>query len=299
MMTEVCSNSSATSGGFLCPDESDSEKSMEDDEYIMMGADALSEQLQTGSNNKERINELEEKVIKLQQKVNGLEGHNGSLELEVQDLKTDISKLRSELKTKKDEILLLQQQVHDLEDKFAKTKTDSNKIYLSQIAVVFEQAICFTVLPEVFKNSWQHPTLEDLLNHLYYDHEEDLPLDPKQYETCVVLDKARERWGKICHDLEVPTRWKTRDRAPRFIYNGYFVPKIFKAILLLKQERNEIAHPKSVSLQQGQDIVSKEDFAMQLGLDSDQLELAKSFIMSVGLHIQKSGVQIDRRKLVA
>ena len=69
--------------------------------------------------------------------------------------------------------------------------------------------------------------------------------NPKFYDIDVRLSRARQRWEKVCKDLQLPPKWKTI--TGNFSHRS--VPAIFRAMAILKETRNPEARPVPVKLQ--------------------------------------------------
>ena len=275
---------------------SDSDQEMDsEDELLQLG----SELMQSTEENSKGIEELRSQVESLKTKVEEIEflrSENESLAQQVQDLQEEIEKLKEQLKTDAKERKSLQKKVDDLKHKLALIKKDGDKIYLGQAAAEFERAICSEVLPKIFRGN-KHATIKDLLNLINVD-EQDSPLDISQHEWSVMRSDARKRWSNICDKLHIPDEWK-RENGEKLKFKNIYnrkVPDIFRAILLLKQERNPVAHPNPISVKKAEEIVHTA-FLGQEEFTPWMVALVHNFISSLGYNIKQSGVQIDREKL--
>ena len=235
--------------------------------------------------NKEKRKELEDKVSNLKQQVLELQSQNECLSQEVQDLKDKIDKLIDELKGKEQSIKSLekqaeklQAQITELQRKLAEYKCDQDELYLCQIAVEFEQAICSHVLPEVFSTT-SNSKIDDLLNMLNSGDDEYVPLDPAKYDIKAILTRAKQRWEKLCDDLGLPVAWKTRTGEKKINFYHRSVPSIFRAIALLRHKRNYVAHPNPVSVQVAEKKII--EASIKKDLEEWQFQLVKDFILSL------------------
>lgn len=274
----------------------DSDQEMEsDDELLQLG----SELIQSTEENSKEIEELRSQVESLTVKVKEikfLRSKNESLAQQVQDLQEEIEKLREQLKTEVKNRKSLKVQVDDLERKLSLVKIAGDKIYVCQAAAEFEQAICSEVLPEVFRRN-KYATIKVLLN-LINDDTQDPPLGMSQNVWSVKRSYARERWHNICDKLRIPDKWK-RETGKKLKFENIYnpeVPDIFRAILLLKKERNPAAHPNPISVKKAEEKV-KTAFSGEVDLPHWMITSVCNFISSLGDNIRRSGVQIDREKL--
>ena len=174
---------------------------------------------------------------------------------------------------------------------------DRNMLYLSKVAVEFEHAVCCHVLPEVFKYD-NFATIKRLLKiingggHLPFPNSHNDDDDNEK-----MLIRARKQWKGICEKLKLPEEWKTEKGDRKFDFYDPNLPDIFRAIQLLKHNRNRVAHPTPVSLTKAVDIFSNTQ-QMQKDLEDDwQFQLIESFIPSLSKMIEDCGIHIDRNKL--
>ena len=79
-----------------------------------------------------------------------------------------------------------------MKHKLSEYECDWNKLYLSQVAVEFERAICSHMIPEVFlKNvTIKSANINFLLNMLNTGDEGYVPLDPIKHDIKMILSKA-------------------------------------------------------------------------------------------------------------
>ena len=107
----------------------------------------------------------------------------------MQDLNGKIDELRKQLKEKhksetslKEEVKQLQIEVNELRHKLAdyeRGASNQDKLYLSQVALEFERAICSHVIPEVFSRN-RNANIDTLLNMLNSGDQGYVPLDRKK-----------------------------------------------------------------------------------------------------------------------
>ena len=177
----------------------------------------------------------------------------------------------------------LQKQVKELQtevDRLKKLAENEGKVYLSQLTVEFERAICIHVLPEVFSNNrnTSNANIIALVNMLNGDPGYiRLRLNCKESDITAILSGAKRRWEKLCDDLKFPQQWKTIT-GKDIDYTHDSVPDIFRAMKLLRDKRNRVAHPIPVKLQDAQKMV--ETSGIEKELDDEELELVKYFISS-------------------
>ena len=219
---------------------------------------------------------MKEKNITLEAK---LESHT----LEIEDLKEEISKLKEELKKKDGIIESLQTQIKDLKEK-EKAKCNQDKLYISQAAFQFEQAICTYVLRDVFEKD-QHATIKSLLKYLHGRSK--LPVSDPEGE---LLLAAKKKWDEVCGELNLPTINEEIGNFTDWGLDESATPDIMRAVYCLKESRIPIAHPESISLKvAGEKLQSP---AVKNSLPEWQLPLIESFIAAVQRSIERSGSKI-------
>ena len=226
-----------------------------------------------------KLRESKEEIDHLKDKLKEEDKLVISLQAKVDELQVQVSELKAELE--------------ELKRKIALYECDRGKLYLCQVAVEFERAICSHVLPEVFSKS-NVAKLDDLLNMLNSDGGY-IPLDPKNYDIDAILSRARYRWEKVCEDLKLPREWKERSGDKKVKYYRPSDPDVFRAIALLKHKRNFVAHPNPVSVQIAEETVMTD--SVRKDLDDWQFELVKGFVFSLRTNIIKIGIKTDRDKL--
>ena len=94
--------------------------------------------------------------------------------------------------------------------------------------------------PEVFSinKRTSSANLDRLLNMLNSGDLDLIPLSPAKYNIKAILSSARQRWEKVCEDLQLPPKWKTIT-GKEVNFSHASVPPIFRAMALLKK-KNEI-----------------------------------------------------------
>lgn len=157
----------------------------------------------------------------------------------------------------------LKAKVNELQAHLKAYECDRDKLYLCQIAIEFERAICSHVLPEVFSPS-SNAKIEDLLNVLNSGNEGYVPLDPAKHDIKTILNRARQQWGKVCEGLKLPPEWKKRTGEKKIKYHHRSYPDIFRAIALLKHQRNFVAHPNPVSVQTAEETIKTDSIREEL-----------------------------------
>ena len=257
----------------------------------------------------EKVAELEKKVSTLTQQLQELQSHSEqqraaltSLESEsllqqVQELKDHIDELQRQLKEKFEPITSLQKRVQELEAQMDKLKCkiksyecDQDRLYLCQVAVEFERALCSHVIPEVFSKDkgTSSANLDSLLNMLNGSDNGLIPLNPAKRDIEAILGRARQRWEKVCEDLELPSEWKTIT-GKEVNFSHASVPPNFRAMALLKEKRNPVAHPTPVSLQIAEQKIKAT--SIQDEMEEWEFDLVRDFISSLRTSIRKSGIQ--------
>ena len=274
------------------------------DNTIILADTIFVTQWDSEGNYEERARELEEKVLKLTQQVQDLQSSNDQLThatIEYQGLIDKLSKeieqLRSANSEKHEVIRSLQAKVNELQTQVNELRVyecDRDKLYLCQVAVEFERAICSHVLPEVFSTSG-NAKIEALLNMLNSGDEGYVPLDPAKYDIKTILSEARKRWEKICGDLKLPPEWKKRTGEKKIKFYHRSDPDIFRAIALLKHARNFVAHPNPVTVQVAEETVKTD--SIKSDLKEWEFKLVQDFILSLRANIRKSGIKTDQDRL--
>jgi hypothetical protein len=174
-----------------------------------------------------------------------------------------------------------------------------DKIYLCQIAVEFERALCSHVIPEVFSRDkgTSSVNLDKLLNMLNIEDPEGLkliPLDSEEYDVEAVRSRARQRWVKVCEDLQLEPKWKTITGKKVGDFSDPSVPVIFRGTALLKGERNPVAHPCPVSLQVAEQKIKAT--SIQDVMEKWEFKAVQKFISSLRTNIGKSGIQTSKSR---
>ena len=246
---------------------------------------------------KEQVTKAEEERKTLTQQVKELTEENTALKVshtqDIEELRQKITKLEEELKKKdekltkleeelkkKDEVMeSLQTRINHLEEdpEQKRARSDQNKLYISQAAFQFEQAICTFILPEGFEKD-QHATIKSLLKYLHGKSQ--LPRQIKD-PTGKLLFEAKERWDKVCVELNLPTisEEKVQGNFTNWKYDESSTPDTMKAVYFLKQNRLTIAHPKPISLKSaGEKLQSP---AVKDSMPSWKFALIESFIASI------------------
>ena len=185
----------------------------------------------------------------------------------------------------------LEAQVYELNHKLKSYECDQDRLYLCQVAVEFERALCSHVIPEVFSIARNKRTssanLDRLLNMLNSGDLGLIPLSPTKYNIKAILSSARQRWEKVCEDLQLPPEWKTIT-GKEVNFSHASVPPIFRAMALLKEKRNPVAHPTPVSLQVAEQKIKVT--SIQDEMEEWEFELVRDFISSLRIRIRKSGI---------
>ena len=124
-----------------------------------------------------------------------------------------IDELRRQLKEKDRLISTFQKRVQELEAQVDKLQTqveelncrmksyecDQDRLYLCQVAVEFERALCSHVIPEVFSRNYKRTSsanLDHLLNMLNSGDQGLIPLNLPKDDIKTILHRARQRWEK-------------------------------------------------------------------------------------------------------
>lgn len=237
---------------------------------------------------KKELKNKEEIIEKEEHKKTALESENESRILEIEELKAEITKLKQDIKS-------LQDKLKDLEllkQKLQLSTEAEYKVYLSQAASLFEQAVCSYVLPKMFKGDI-HATIKKLLKVLNVE-QGDMKLPPELVsdmdKTAIeeMKRKARENFDKLCNDLVFPAEWKREQPKSE--------PIVLRAINLLKDDRNTIAHPKPISMTTAEEMVQS-NVIKHSGMPEWQFELIKKFIASLRKIMIRSGLSHEQLEL--
>lgn len=155
-------------------------------------------------------------------------------------------------------------------------KRERDTLYVSQVAYLFEQAICSYVLPEVFEGD-KHATISALLSYLHKDIK--LPLDDSIESTELeLLSEAEKRWNELCVGLNLPTISEGKGNF-RWTYHDPSAPMVIRAISLLKENRRTAAHPK-VSLKSAEEKLPSlaNSTGVEGCMNQRQIDLIRKFI---------------------
>ena len=265
----------------------------------------------------EKVAELEKKVSTLTQQlqelqssseqqqatITSLESERESLILQVQELNGQIDELRRQLNEKHKSITSLQKRVQELETQMDKLtckmkshECDQDRLYLCQVAVEFERALCSHVFPEAFSKDKgsSSANLDRLLNMLNSGDPGLIPSKVrKEYNIDVVLRQAHQRWEKVCEDLQLPPEWK-KITGKEINFSHTSVPPIFRAMALLKEIRNPVAHPIPVSLQVAEQKIRVT--SIQDEMEEWEFDLVRDFISSLRTSITKSRIETSQNR---
>ena len=261
----------------------------------------------------EKVAELEKKISTLTQQLQELqsrseqqkeflENERDNLSQDVKELKSEIDDLQRQLKEKHKKVeelearvQELEAQVYELNRKMKSYECDQDRLYLCQVAVEFERALCSHVIPEVFSRNKRTSSanLDCLLNMLNSGDLGLIPLSPAKYNIKAILSSARQRWEKVCEDLQLPPEWKTIT-GKEVNFSHASVPPIFRAMALLKEKRNPVAHPTPVSLQVAEHKIKVT--SIQDEMEEWEFDLVRDFISSLRTSIRKSGIQTSQNR---
>ena len=236
----------------------------------------------------------QDQIVRLEKEIKDLKDENSQLKGEREENDRSMRSLQAKVNELQVQVEKLQAQVAELKRKVTEYERDRDKVYLCQVAVEFEQAICSHVLPEVFSKS-NNAKIDDLLKMLNSGDEEYVPLDPAKYDIRAILSEARQRWDKVCEDLKLPPAWKKRTGEQKIIFYHRSVPDIFRAMSLLRHKRNFVAHPNPVSVQVAEETVKTA--SIRQDLEEWEFRLVKDFILSLRANIEKSGIQTNQKRL--
>ena len=175
-------------------------------------------------------------------------------------------------------------------------------LILCQAACNFEHAICFHVLPQVYRKN-KIGSLHQLLDYvnnpdvalpakyvplspstILSDEAKELveagkPAEAKKVEEVKILQEAKERWVTLCNALGFPeAEW--RDKTGQGWNSQNDIPDTMKAIEWLKDLRIPIAHPASIHLTEVEEVIEAMDHE-QLQVEPGKFVIIKKFITSM------------------
>ena len=162
----------------------------------------------------EEILELETQVVCLKQDIERLRLSNEQFQkqdtlnktqteffiTQVDMLNTRLTKLENDLEVKNVTMSEMQKEIDKLKESVKEHERNRIKLYLCQVAVEFEHAVCSHVLPEVFKKD-DFATIRRLLKII--NGGRPLPFKPKG-DIEKMLIRARKRWRDLCDKLKLP-----------------------------------------------------------------------------------------------
>lgn len=119
-------------------------------------------------------------------------------------------------------------------------------------------------------------------------------MNPAEYNIKAILKRAQQRWKKLCDDLNLPSSWKTRTGQTKIDFYHRSVPDIFRAMALLKHERNFVAHPNPVTVRVAEGMITTA--SIRKDLEVWQFKLVEDFILSLRTNIRASGIQTDQSR---
>ena len=127
-----------------------------------------------------------------------------------------------------------QKQIDELKRELEKAKIDHKRLYLAQVAYVFQQNICVFVLDKTIAevSGYTLKALEYEINDPVYS--------PGQ--------KVQERWDTICQILNWKSCWSS---------SRYDLPRDISAIKSLCDIRRDVAHPGNIDLNLAQDYLAE------------------------------------------
>ena len=115
----------------------------------------------------------------------------------------DIQAMRKENNELRETVGTLSKELEKLKET---NKRDRATDFLSSLANVFQMAICWYVLPEIYYDDKLTASVQEL--HDYIHGVKDLPtwlvelVDESEY---------KQRWEKVCHTLSWPMRWEAQN----------------------------------------------------------------------------------------
>ena len=220
-----------------------------------------------------KIDELNTKIESLEAKIMSLQEENEPLEGKVKDLSESIEKLKADLEEK----------IKNLEE----YKSDTDRLYVSQLAFLFERAVCSYVLPDVFEDN-KFATIKRMLGHLNGNASLPFHPDTKEEEDKILRD-GRRRWEEVCDNLQLPREWKKK--SGDWDFQDRDVPQILRAIGYLKKDRVTVAHPSPIKLSEAKEMVLSDSIKEKF--TDSQYELIKDFICSMRENLEKGHLHHD------
>ena len=127
-----------------------------------------------------------------------------------------------------------QQQIDELKRELEKAKIDHKRLYLAQVAYVFQQNICAFVLDKTIAevSGYTLKNLECEINHPEYSPG----------------PKVQKRWDTICQILNWKSCWSS---------SRYDLPRDRSAIKSLCDIRRVVAHPDNIDLNLAQSYLTE------------------------------------------
>eukprot|EP00731_Ephydatia_muelleri_P017344 Em0010g442a len=127
-----------------------------------------------------------------------------------------------------------QQQIDELKRELEKAKIDHKRLYLAQVAYVFQQNICVFVLDKTIAevSGYTLKALEYEINDPVYSPG----------------PKVQERWDTLCQIYNWKSCWSS---------SRYDLPRDISAIKSLCDIRRDVAHPGNIDLNLAQDYLAE------------------------------------------
>ena len=252
--------------------------------YNGNGSTEYHEIMEENAQLKSKIKSLESEITLLEEERESLKGKIESLEAESESLQLLESRVEDQSK-----------RIHELEDEIKKLKEvlknyekDLDRLYLSQLAFLFEQAVCSYVLPDVFEGN-NFATIKKLLGCL--NGGKKLPVKFKKAREAKILSDGRRRWEEVCDNLQFDAEWKAK--AADWDFDDYDVPQILQAIGYLKEDRITVAHPSPIKLSVAKEKVLSDSIKDQYQ-PRWQYEPIKEFICSMPEYLKKGNLHHDK-----
>ena len=182
-------------------------------------------------------------------------------------------------------IKILTQEVVELREEVRKLKTVMTIDLYCEVALDVEQAICSTVLPEIFIMNDLSANLHTLLKYL--DNAKSFPLDPNKYDHNEILHKARDRWETVCNGFGFPKGWRIKI-GEWDVYNCT-IPGDIRAIEILKLSGTSMPCSRHISLKYAEENVE----SIEVKMAPWQYQLVATFIRSLREKMTRSRLHHD------
>ena len=232
---------------------------------------------------------IERQIIELQEENVRLRKEANSYKQKVDQLTSDHERTIKSLRERYQQVIKnLEGEIARLNEEIKSCRGPFDRLMISQVACLFEQAICSYVLPEVYNEKNKFASIPELLNYLN-DSRTKLPrVLVSEDDSERVLQQARQKWKHLCHNVfefKDAHEWesKTGQSACGHSLQNNATPTVIKAIGWLKRNRVPVAHPEPVVLKDAEKVVVE----MGKYYYKSKFPIIKDFITSIETMLQK------------